>query len=156
MSTSSAPLYFVASSGLLSAISGHFLSLITSGGPLSIVINCLSSSVASGYPLSIVSGRLSSPITSGGPLSAISNSGSLFLVPPASSWALFLTSTPSHTYRSSLSSLLLFYISLPSLPIPLAPNPTPLTGKRLFDQAFIIQRPVDYIRSQEKLDLSFE
>ncbi len=98
-------LSFIAGSGFLSTVFGHLSSLITSGGPLSTVF-----------------GRLSSLVAGSSPLSAISSDSPLSTMPSSGSGALFLTSTPSHTRRSSLPSLLLFYSSLPSLPIPLARN----------------------------------
>ncbi len=113
------------------------MSLIAGGGPLSTVSSRPLSLVAGDGPSSAVSGRLLSP------------------VPPAGSRALFLTSTPSCAHCFSLPSLLLFHYSLPSSLISLARNPTLLTGKRLFDQAFITQRPIASKRQQEELDLSF-
>ncbi len=96
-----------------------------------------------------------SPVSGGSFLSTVFNGGLLSLVPPAGSPALFLTSTSSRAHCSSLSSSPFFHSFLPSLPTPLTRNPAPLTGKRLFDQAFITQRPISLIRQQEELDFSF-
>ncbi len=156
------PLSPVAGGGPSSAISSRPSSPVAGGGPLSAVSDCPSSFVAGGGPSSVVLGRPSSPVAGGGPLSAVSgylsspvaggSSSSAVLgrplspVPPASSWALFLTSIPSRARRSSLPSSPLFHSSLPSSSKPLAHDPAPLTGKRLFDQAFITQRPIASIR----------
>ena len=138
---------FVAGSGLLSAIFDRSLSPVGSSNLLFAVLGCLLSTVLDCF-LSL--------IASGGPLSAVSNSSSLSLVLPASSWALFLTSTPSRARHFSLPSSPLSHSFLPFLPISLAHNPALLTRKRLFDQVFITQRPIASTQQQEELDLSFE
>ncbi len=167
-SRSSSP---VTGGGPASAVSSRLLSLVTGGSPLSAVSGRLLYPVTGGGPLSAVLGRLSSPIAGGGSLSAvlghllshIAGSGPssavlgrpLFLVPSVGSRVLFLTSTPSRAHRSSLPSSPLLHSFLPFSPTPLTCNPAPLSGKKLFDQAFIIQKPITSIRQQEELDLSF-
>ncbi len=138
---SSRPSSSVAGGGPLSAVSGRLSSPVAGGGPLSTVSGRPSPLVAGGGPSSAVLGRPLSLIASGGPLSAVSGRPSS-PVPPAGSRVLFLTSTPSRARHFSLFSSLLFHSSLPSLPTPLACNPASLSGKRLFDQAFITQRPI--------------
>ncbi len=170
-SAGGAPSSSVAGDGPLSAVLDRLLSPIARSGPLSIVSGRPLSPIAGGGSSSAISGRLSSPVAGGGlfsavlvrPSSPVAGDGSLSAVsgyslspvPPADSQTLFLTSTPSHKRRSSLPSLPLFDSSLPSLPTLLAHNSAPLTGKRLFDQAFITQRPIASTRQQEELDLSF-
>ncbi len=172
MSTGGTPSSLIAGGGLLSAVSGCFSSLIAGGGLLSAFFGRSLSFVASGGPLSTIFGRSSSSVTSDDPSSAVSDSllsliagggplfplfgtGLLFPISPAGSWALFLTSTPSRARYSSLPSLSLFHSFLPSLSTLLTRNPTPLTGKRLFNQVFITQRPITSTQKQEELDLSF-
>ncbi len=119
--------------GPLSAVSGRLLSPITSSSSLSAISGRLSLPVTRGGPLSTVSSRPSSFVTGDSLLSFISVGSSLAFMAPTGSRALFLTSIPSCVRCSSLPSLPLFHFSLPFLPISLTCNPTPLTGKRLFD-----------------------
>lgn len=123
-------------------ISGRFLSFDADSGPLSTVSGRLLSAIAGGCPLSAIFDRLLSFVSSDGPSSIILGGGPLSPMLPAGSWALFLTSTLSCVHHSFLPSSPLFHSFLPSLPIPLTRNPTTLTGKRLFDQVFITQRPI--------------
>ncbi len=132
----------VISGGLLSAIFGCSLTLVAGSSPLFAISGCLSFCVISRGLLSAIFGRPLSLVTSVDPLFTISDGDPLSPMFSISSWLLFLTSTPSHTYRCSLSSLLLFHSFLSSSSTLLARNPTLLTGKRLFDQAFITQRPI--------------
>lgn len=139
----------------LSAISGRFSSLVTGGGPLSTVSDRFLSLIAGGRPSSAILGHFLSPIAGRGPSFAVS----VRLLSPmslAGSRTLFLTSIPSCTHCSSLPSLRLFHSSLSSLLTPLARNPAQLNGKRLFDPAFITQRPITSKQQQIELDLSFE
>ncbi len=158
---SSRLLSLVADDGLLSAVSGRLSSPITGSGSSSTILGCLLSLVAGVNPLSNVSGRFLSLVAGDGSLSAVLGcflflfagdgllsaiSGRpLSLVPTANFRTLSLTSTPSCARHSSLPSSPLFHFSLSSLPTPLARNPALLTGKRLFDQAFITQRPITSI-----------
>lgn len=119
-----------APSSLVVFICCFSLSLIMSVGDASAGdAECLS---ANGAPSSLVAG--------GGSLSAVS--GSDFLSPMLSVdfRALFLSSTPSRAHCFSLSSLSLFYYFLLFLPRLLARNPTPVIGKKSFNQTFITQR----------------
>lgn len=156
-------LSLIAGDDPLSTVFIGFSSLVVISGPLFVVSGCLLSAVVDGGLLSTVSGCFLSYVASGSLLSAISGSGHLFtifgssLLSPllsADFRALFLTSTPSRIYCSSLPSSLLFYSSLPFLPTLLARNPTLFTEKQLFDQAFITQRPIASIWQQEEVDLS--
>lgn len=159
MTISDTPLSLIAGNSPLSAVSGCFLSLFASSGPMFIILGRFSSLVAVGSSLSTVFGHLSSlvigsgilfavldsllsSIAGDGLLSTISGDGSSSSVPPADSQVLFLISTPFYTCHSSLLSLLLFHSFLFFLPTTLACNPASLTEKRLFDQAFMIQRPI--------------
>lgn len=141
-SVGSAPSSFVASNGPLFAVSGRPLSLVAGDSPLSTVSSHLSSSITGGDPSSTVSSRFSSSVADSGLLSTFSGGGPLFSIPPAGSRTLYLTSTLFYAHCSSLPSSPLFHSSLPSLLTALACNPIPFTGKRLFDQAFITQRPI--------------
>ncbi len=149
-----APSSPVAGGGPLSAVSGHFSSLVASGGPSSAISGRPSSPFAGGGLSSAVSGRPSSLVAGAGPSSTVSVRPSS-PVPPAGSQALFLTSIPSCARCSSLPFSPLFHSSFPSSPTPLARNPAPLSGKRLFDQAFITQMLIASTQQQEELDLSF-
>ncbi len=132
----------VAGGAALSAISGRLLSSITGGSSLSTISSCFSSFVANDSPLSAVFVRFLSLVIRNGLLFTIFDGDSLSPLLSTCSWALFLTSTLSYAHRSFLPPSPLFHSSLPSLPTPLAHNPTSLTGKRLFDQVFITQRPI--------------
>ncbi len=124
-----------AGGGPSSAVPGCSSSLISVGNPLSAVLGRLLSLIANGVPLSTVLGCPLSLVVGDGLLSVVLVR-LLSFMPPAGSRALFLTSTPSCAHCSSL----------PSSPTPLAHDLAPLTGKRLFDQAFITQRPIASIR----------
>lgn len=147
-------LSLIASSGLLSTILGCPLSSIISGGLLSTVSGRFLSSVVGSSPLSAILGHLLSFVTSGGFLSAVLGR-LLSPVPLAGFRALFLTSTLSYVHCFSLPSSPLFHFFLPSLPTPLARNPALLSGKRLFNPAFITQKPIASTQEEDELDLSF-
>ena len=149
-STSGAPLSHIANSDLLSIVFSLFSLLITSGGPLfAISVHLLSLVIGSGLLsailgclLLIVLGYSLSLSASDSPLLAISGGVLLFPMPHAYSCSLFLTNIPSCVRHSFLPYLPLFCSFLPSLLILFARNPAPLTGKRLFDQVFITQKPI--------------
>lgn len=161
-STGSVLLFPVAGVNYLSIVSSRLLSLFARSDPLSTVFRCFLSLIAGadplptvfgcfffitgGDPLSTISRHFLSLIADSDPLSAVSGGSPLFFVLPAGSQALFQTSTPSHVCHSSLLFLQLFHSFLPFLPTPLAHNPTPFTGKRLFNQAFIHPRPITSIQ----------
>lgn len=144
-SASDVPSSPIAGSSPLSIVLGNFSSFITNGDPLSTVLGHLLSFVAGDNLLSIVSGHLSSLVIGSYLLSIVLGHLSS-PVSLAGNWALFLTSILSHIHCSSLPSLLFFYFSLLSLPISLAYDPTLLTGKKLFDQAFITQKSIASIQ----------
>lgn len=141
MSVNGAPLSPITSGSPLSAVSGYFLSLLAGGGLLSAILGHFLSPVAGDIPLSIVSGCYLSLVAGGGPLSAILGRLLSFIL-SASSQSLFLTSTLSCTRCFSLPSLPLSHSSLFFLPKTLVRHPTLLTGKRLFNQAFITQKSI--------------
>lgn len=118
----------------LSAVSGYLLSPIASNCPLSTISGPLLSFVAGSSILYIIFGS--------GPLFAISGSSFLSLMPFASSRVLFLLCTLSHMHCSFLPFLLLIHSFLLFLPIPLARNSALHIEKSLFNQTFIIQRPI--------------
>lgn len=141
-------LFFVVSSGGESA----------DGAPLSPFASAccfLSFSIASANGAggaSTSAGDTSAGIT---PLFPVAGVSLLSAMPSVSSQALFLSSTPSCARCFSLLFSPFFHFSLPSSPLPLARNSTPFTGKRLFDQAFITQKPIASIQKYKKLDLRF-
>ena len=148
-------LFLVTSNGLLSTVLSRFSSLVPSNSLLSAVLGRLLSFVAGGIPLSTILGCFLALFASGGHLSAVFGNSYLSPLTLAGSWALFLTSTPSHARCSSLPSLPLFYSFLSSSPILIAHNLALLTEKKLFDQVLMIQKPINSIRQKEELDLSF-
>lgn len=130
--------YAVSGSSLLSSIAGGVgsVSAISSNGLLSLVTDSIgfASSVSGGGPFfHIVDDSLSSPIASGTSSAADSS-------------ALSLSGTPSRMHCPSLASLTIL----------LASFVTPITGKRLFDEAFNKQRHFALTYQQKELDLSFE
>ncbi len=110
--------------------------------PLSTISGCFISSVASYGPLFAVFGCHLSAVAGDSPLFAVSDSGSLSSMSPTSSWESFLLCILSHTRCFSLLSLLFIHSFLPFSPPLLARNLTPHTRKRLFNQAFITQKPI--------------
>lgn len=109
-----------------STVFGSFLSLITG--------DCLLSAIFIGDPLSPII------VASDGPLSDVFDNHLLFLIPFASLQALFLPNIPYCAHCLSLLFLPFFYFSLPFLPMPLIYHPTLFIRKRMFDQAFIVQK----------------
>lgn len=144
-STGSAPSSPVAGGSPFFAISGRPLVPAASVSPLFAV---------SGGPLSTISSH-SLSFVRGDPSTTISGSGLLSSVPNASFRALFMPSSSSCACLFYLLSLPLFYSSLSSSPTSLAGNPTRFTRKRLFDKAFITQKPIALTQQEEELDLSF-
>lgn len=99
----------IASSSPLSAISGCLLSSIAGDSRLSAVLGCFSSLIASNGPLFTISDHLLSFVSGDGLLFAVSSGGSLSSIPLASSWVLFLPSTPSYIHCLFLPFLPLFH-----------------------------------------------
>lgn len=85
-------------------------------------------------------GALLSPIAADDSWSIVSGGNFLSPIPPTDSRTLFLPGTPSHTCCFFLPFSALSESFLLSSSILLACNPTPVMGKRLFDQVFITQR----------------
>lgn len=181
--TGSSLLFTIASGRSLSSIAGvGALSLVTSSDPLSLIAgvdplftiasgSLLSSSVfISGLMFLFASGSsLSSPVTSGDCPFAISINGlffaitgSAFLLSPVGGGSLlfsvtggvFLSNVSPPLSRSATPPYIL-HCSLASLFALLAYSATPYTKKRIFNQAYIIQRTLALAGQWEESDLDF-
>lgn len=148
--------FLITSNSSLSTVSYHLLSLVISNCFLSIVFNCFLSLVASDGPSSTISSDLLFFVASSDFLSTVSDNSFLFFIPLAGSRALFLPNTLSCMCCFLLLSVLLFYSFLPSSPTLFTHHLTLFTGKKMFNQAFIAQKPIASIQQQKKLDLKFE
>lgn len=127
----------ISDNGLIFLVTGDVgsISAVSGNGPLSSVIGGIDSTFA---------------ISSGSFFSFIADNG--FLFPTTSSVSLSASSS-----ALSLSGIL-FYACCPflaSLAVLFAGFVTPITKKRLFDEAFIKRRLFASIQQKEKLDLSF-
>lgn len=127
---------------LLSAVSTCLLSFVANSDLLFAVSSCFLFFIASDGLLSAIFGYFLSFVASSGLFFAVSGSSPLSPIPFTSSQALFLLCTPFYTRHFSLPSPLLIYSFLPFLPTLIARNLTLHIRKRLFDQAFITQRPI--------------
>lgn len=137
------PLFFITNTAFV-GYSSHLSHFIISNSLLFTVLYCFSSLVTSNGFCSPIFCDLLSHIAGDGLQFAVFHRGLLSSMLSTGSRTLFLLYILSCTCCFFLLSLSLFYSFLSFLLTLLACNPTLFTGKRLFDQVFIIQKLPQY------------